>query len=340
MTERQTAIDKFLSQTDWAGAKRVTVAGDASNRRYDRLTDENGRTAILMDAPPEMGEDVKPFITIAQYLNKIGLNAPDILAQDDEQGFLILEDLGDDLYARVLTNRPELETELYEVAVDVLTHLHNAPCPNLAPYDPSIMTEMAALAYSWYLFGATGAQNETAKNAFSDEFKTILAPLSNSKQVLIQRDYHAENLLWMPERDGVKRVGLLDFQDAMLGHPAYDLVSILQDARRDVSQNVQSAMITRYVQQNGLDADAFQSAFAILGLQRNLRILGVFARLCMRDGKAHYVDLIPRVWGHIETNLRHPALAEIAPKILHDLPHPDDEILTRLKDKCATIPHL
>ena len=144
----------------------------------------------------------------------------------------------------------------------------------------------------------------------------------------------------MPDRDGVGKVGLLDFQDAMSGHPAYDLVSVLQDARRDVSPQVQAEMKTRYIQQNNLDADEFEAAYALLGVQRNLRILGVFARLCMRDGKAHYIDLIPRVWAHIETNLAHPALSSIAKSILEDLPYPNKIILIELKEKCATVPHL
>jgi aminoglycoside/choline kinase family phosphotransferase len=340
MTDRQAKTASFLSATDWRDAQRVTVAGDASNRRYDRLTKPDGSTAILMDAPPEKGEDIRPFVRIAQHLTNIGLNAPDVLAKDDAQGFLILEDLGDDLFARVLEHSPDLEFPLYEAAVDVLTHLHKAPFPTLTPYDTNIMTEMAALAYGWYVLGATGQIDAAKIGIFVKKFSTLLAPLAHTPQVLIHRDYHAENLLWMPQRDGVEKVGLLDFQDAMSGHPAYDLVSILQDARRDVSPLVQTAMKARYIDQNGLDVDDFSAAYALLGVQRNMRILGVFARLCMRDGKAHYVDLIPRVWAHIETNLAHPALSPVAEMILDDLPYPDKKILTELKEKCATVPHL
>jgi aminoglycoside/choline kinase family phosphotransferase len=340
MTDRQAAIVDFLNTTDWRNVLRVTVAGDASNRRYDRLTKPGGSTAILMDASPEKGGDIRPFVRIAQHLKSIGLNAPDVFAKDEALGFLILEDLGDDLFARVLENTPDLEQPLYEAAVDVLTHLHKAPMPTLAPYDTSVMTEMAALAYSWYVLGVTGQIDTEKTGAFMEKFSTLLAPLSDTPQVLIQRDYHAENLLWMPQRDGVGKVGLLDFQDAMSGHPAYDLVSVLQDARRDVSPLVQTAMKARYIDQNGLNADEFNTAYALLGVQRNMRILGVFARLCMRDGKAHYVDLIPRVWAHIETNLAHPATSSIAEMILGDLPYPDKNILIGLKEKCATVPHL
>jgi aminoglycoside/choline kinase family phosphotransferase len=340
MTNRQTAITDFLNATDWREAQRVTVAGDASNRRYDRLTLPDGATAILMDAPPEKGEDIRPFVRIAQHLTDIGLNAPDVYAKDETLGFLILEDLGDDLFARVLEKSPDLEQPLYEAAVDVLTHLHKAPTPTLMPYDTNLMTEMAALPYGWYILGATGQTNAAKTAAFVATFTTLLAPLETAPRVLIQRDYHAENLLWMPQRDGVQKVGLLDFQDAMSGHSAYDLVSILQDARRDVSAQIQTEMKARYIDQNGLDADDFNAAYAVLGLQRNMRILGVFARLCMRDGKAHYVDFIPRVWAYIEENLHHPTLASIAEVILGDLPYPDENILARLKEKCATVPHL
>jgi aminoglycoside/choline kinase family phosphotransferase len=340
MSDRETAMSRFLQATQWSGAQRVNVAGDASNRRYDRLIDTDGTTAILMDAPPEKGEDVRPFVRIAQHLNSIGLNAPSILTQDEEKGFLILEDLGDDLFARVLEHSPDLEAPLYEAAVDVLTHLHATPCPQLEPYNTATMTEMAALAYSWYVLGAKGQVDTDKSAAFCATFGALLAPLADVPQVLIQRDYHAENLLWMPQRDGVQRVGLLDFQDAMSGHPVYDLVSILQDARRDVSPLIEAEMKARYIEQNALDFTEFEKAYALLGAQRNLRILGVFSRLCMRDGKAHYVDLIPRVWGHIETNLAHPALSSISEQVLNDLPFPDQNVLTELKEKCATVPHL
>ena len=335
MIDRQNASNDFIASAGWQDAQRQTVAGDASNRRYDRLTKSNSDTIILMDAPREKGEDVRPFVQIANHLRAIGLSAPEILAADTERGFLLIEDLGDDLFARVLQQDASLERPLYTAAVDVLTHLHGAPCLDLKPYDADVMTEMAALAYVWY--ARENTLETTAR--FTAAFHNLVAPLDQSARVLIQRDYHAENLLWLPSRSGVARVGLLDFQDAMSGHPAYDLVSVLQDARRDVSANIETEMKAHYVAQNGLDADDFERAYAILGLQRNLRILGVFARLCMRDGKAHYVDLIPRVWGHIQTNLRHPALTGIATIINNDLPPPTPVFLEHLKSQCATLPH-
>jgi aminoglycoside/choline kinase family phosphotransferase len=193
------------------------------------------------------------------------------------------------------------------------------------------MADLAALALDWYRHGATGEENATLRARFCALLETHLAALPGTDSVLIQRDYHAENLLWLPGRAGVARVGLLDFQDAMRGHRAYDLVSLLQDARRDVSPPVAEAMLRHYIAATGADADTFTTAFHWLGAQRNLRILGVFARLCLRDGKPHYIDLIPRVWAHLQTDLRHPALAPLAGIVAETLPAPTPAHLDALK---------
>ncbi len=329
----------FLQTTGWQDAVCETVAGDASNRRYDRLT-LKGRTAILMDAPTEKGEDVRPFLSIARHLQSLGFSAPKILAEDIENGFLLLEDLGDDLYARVLAENEDLSSELYSAATDALLDLHNAKVPEgLPPYDVDFMAEMAALAWRWYLRG-TDAPYEEKATAFENAFKPVLARYAATADVLIQRDYHAENLLWLPERDGVARVGMLDFQDALVGHRAYDLLSLMQDARRDVPPALERQMLDRYIATSGLNAQEFENAYYVLGVQRNLRIIGVFGRLCMMAGKAHYVDLIPRVWAYLLRDLQHPALGEVAEIIMSDLPKPTPEILSGLKEKCATLPKL
>ena len=327
----------FLGLHGWNTAARTTVAGDASNRRYDRLTTGDGARAILMDAPPAKGEDVRPFIAVTGLLRAQGLSAPRILAADTDAGFLLLEDLGDDLLARVIATDPSLEHTLYAAATDVLIHLHRAPPPDLPPYDAATMTPLAALAFDWYGAGASDQSVTQAKAKFEAACAAALGPLDGHLTALIQRDYHAENLLWLPDRDGVARVGLLDYQDAMRGHPAYDLVSILQDARRDVSGDIADQMITRYVTATGTDRAGFETAYALLGMQRNMRIIGVFARLSMAYGKPHYVDLIPRVWDHLMTNLRHPALADIAPLIIGPLPRPTPDILHNLRDKCGSV---
>ncbi|MDK3071798.1 phosphotransferase [Sedimentitalea sp. JM2-8] len=330
MPDRNALAETFLSGTDWATTDRAPLAGDASNRRYERLTRPGtGQTAVLMDAPPERGEDVRPFLRIARHLKKIGLSAPRILAEDPVHGFLLIEDLGDALFARVIPERPDLEPVLYEAATDVLLKLHKAPMPDLDPYDAARMTDMAALAFSKYRQGIVG--DNTGEDLFREKFPGILSRIEPADPVLIQRDYHAENLLWLPDRQGVARVGLLDFQDAMSGHPAYDLVSLLQDARRDVPDAIQSGMKDRYIEGSGIDRAAFDIAYTCLGVQRNLRILGVFARLGKDYGKPHYVDLIPRVWRYLLSGLQHPALASVA-LILNDaLPQPTAENLQKLR---------
>lgn len=335
MPDRSAILLGFLAGTAWAGADVAPLAGDASNRRYLRLRHPmTGETAVLMDAPPEKGEDVRPFIEIATYLTGLGLSAPRILAQDPQQGFLILEDLGDALFARVIPQSPEREEPLYAAATDLLAELHrHAPPAGLKHYSPSLMADMAALAFDWYLTGTTGA-NSPLREPFHATLLATLVTHATPADVLIQRDYHAENLLWLPERTGIARVGLLDFQDAMIGHRAYDLVSVLQDARRDVPQAVETAMIARYIAATGVAAQDFETAYHCLGAQRNLRILGVFARLCLRDGKKHYVDLIPRVWAHLQRDLEHPALAPVARILQGVLPEPTPEILQGLKNQC------
>lgn len=335
MPEHSAEITRFLAASGWAGAEARPLAGDASNRRYLRLTAPGGARAVLMDAPADRGEDVRPFLHIARHLSGLGLSAPAILGEDVEAGLLLLEDLGDALFARLLEQSPGMEPLLYESATDLLVALHrHAPPAGLASYTPARMADLACLALDWYRLGATGSQS-TERDRFYAETETVLARLSDLDTVLIQRDYHAENLLWLPERDGIARVGLLDFQDAMRGHPAYDLVSVLQDARRDVTPSLAEAMVARYIAATGVDADGFTTAYACLGAQRNLRILGVFARLCLRDGKAHYVDLIPRVWSHLMQDLRHPALAPVAALVASELPAPTPEIVARLKARCA-----
>ena len=339
MTEREQLRASFIATTSWRNAKVLPLAGDASNRKYLRLEMNDGRSAVLMDAPPDKGENIRPFIQVALYLRSLGLSAPQIFEHDEVRGFLLLEDLGDALFARILEHRPELETTLYTAAVDVLFELHKRDAPAfLQHYTPDIMAEMSSLAFDWYLRGIRGVDC-AAKDTFLTAMKSALSRIE-PKTVLIQRDYHAENLLWLPDRAGFGNVGLLDFQDAMSGHPAYDLVSLLQDARRDVSKVVETSMIELYIKTCNCDADQFRADYQILGAQRNLRILGVFARLCLRDGKSHYVDLIPRVWDHLMADLMCPALADVAGVVQNSLPPPTQVNLKVLKEKCAAIQNL
>lgn len=338
MSERTILATAFLARNGWSDAARTPLAGDASSRRYERLRHRDLGAAILMDAPPERGEDVRPFIAIADHLLGLGLSPPRILARDEDNGLLLLEDLDDALFARVVQASPELEMPLYEAATDMLLELHRSAPPEwLLPYDSEIMTDMAALAFDWYL-GHGAAPDPQARRRFMAAFRLLLAQHPAAPPVLIQRDFHSENLLWLPGRKGAARVGLLDFQDAMAGHAAYDLVSLLQDARRDVPPETETAMIARYLDGSGKDRDDFDAAYHLFGAQRNLRILGVFARLCLRDGKAHYVDLIPRVWGLLQRDLDHPALAPVTAMLRDALPAPDALLLNRLKEKCSQVP--
>lgn len=333
---RRTNLESFLNACGWAEAQRLPLAGDASSRRYDRLVRLDGAKAVLMDAPPEKGEDIAPFVRIGQHLSGLGFSAPKIMAQDAEHGFLLIEDLGDALYARVAQDNPATETEIYCAAVDLLCDLHRHPVPtDINLYDPALMTDLAGLAFDWYLPAATGAADDTAKARFSDLFASLLREHAQANDVLILRDYHAENLLWLPDRSGVARVGLLDFQDAMAGHPAYDLISLLEDARRDVSPTLCAQLMDRYIAQTEQPTEAFHCAASVIAAQRNLRIVGVFARLCCRDGKAGYVDLLPRVWAHLMQDLSHPALSDVKELIVTHLPAPDEMVRNRIKRACA-----
>lgn len=328
---REDQMRAFLSRSGWGDADREFLAGDASNRRYDRLEHPTLGRAVLMDAPPAKGEDTRPFINIATHLRSIDLGAPEIIAGDTEHGFLILEDLGDDLFARVLARDLSLETQLYLAATDVLIVAQRmAPPAGLKPYGVAEMAETAMLAVDWYL-EYTSPKSPDILEDFHHRIATLLDQNISGPPVFVQRDYHAENLLWLPEKDGIAKVGLLDFQDAMLGPPAYDLASLLKDARRDVSPNVQAKCIQHFIDQTSADPAAFSAAYAICSAQRNLRIIGVFARLSVRDGKRQYPDMLPRVWRNLMDDLSHPVLHEFGKWIAQYFPAPSPEIISTLK---------
>ncbi|MGB8811905.1 MAG: phosphotransferase [Paracoccaceae bacterium] len=334
MSNRSDLSKAFLSKAGWSNARRRFLAGDASDRSYDRLT-LGVESAVLMDSPAGKADDPATFVAVADHLRSIGLSSPKILAQDLTNGFLLLEDLGNALYARVILNDPTTEEPLFAAATDVLGHLqtHTAQnnLPNLSTQDWS---NAAALALDWYSRAITGIEIDTS--GFTSTLAALLDRYADGPRVMILRDYHAENLLWLPERSNLRRVGLLDFQLAQLGQPGYDLVSLLQDARRDVPISIEDAMIRRFVARSGSTAETFAPAYAVLGTQRALRILGVFARLCLDRSKPQYIDLIPRVWGQLQRNLRNPALAPMA-KICNDLlPEPTPERLERIRAQCGT----
>ncbi len=284
-------IVNFLAQNKLENAAREPLAGDASNRRYERIR-AGDETYMLMVAPPDK-EDVKPFINVDQILRSFGLNAPKIHDNDVENGLLLLEDFGDDLYSKVLQINPTIEKELYRAAIEVLENLPD-DC-DVPEYSTQKLLDEAALFADWF---ATGADREE----YLDIWRGILAKLDNSEKVIVLRDYHADNLVWLPEREGLRKVGLLDFQDALFGHRAYDYVSLLEDARRDVSPEIVCGILEG-------KSEGFMRDYYILGAQRNCKIIGIFNRLKKRDGKDGYLKFLPRVWNHLRGDLEHPALA-------------------------------
>lgn len=334
MTRSLQKIETFLTATGWQHAARQTIAGDASQRQYTRLTQSDGSTAILMDAPANRGEDCGPFVRIAGFLRDHGLSAPQIYHQDLAEGLLLIEDLGQALFFDLMARDSARQEPLYQAAIEVLAALQKTDAPDLPLCDAAWLTEMTDLFFDWYLEKGDPAY----RSAFVHAFTPLAEKVADGPQVMMLRDFHAQNLLWLPQREGLARVGLLDFQDAMRGHPAYDLVSILQDARRDVRPWMEEAMINRFLELTGYDRSAFETAYAVLGVQRNLRILGVFARLSQSDGKPGYVDLIPRVWGYLQRDLEHPALIGVRAALGPLLAEPDADFLENLKNRCEINP--
>ncbi|MEC3861598.1 phosphotransferase [Mesobacterium sp. TK19101] len=300
---------------------------DASSRTYTRLC-KGEDTAVVMQDPDG---DVALFARLSRHLSALGLSAPRIIAEAPQDGLLLIEDLGDDLFARLCETDPALEPTLYDTAVDVLIALHRAKPPaGLTVATPSLLAQMIDPAFDFYAARAGQTPSQTDRRALQAALKDALDSHASVADVMILRDYHAENLLWLPQRTGTACAGLLDFQDALIGHRAYDLVSLLQDARRDVTGPVTDRAIRRFADRTGTPEDTLRAACAVLGVQRNLRILGIFARLAVLRGKPGYLGLIPRVWGHIDRSLHHPALSSVAPLIAKYLPAPTPDVLERL----------
>lgn len=336
MADRAAPAQGFLQRAGWGAARAEHLAGDASDRSYARIF-LSDQSAVLMDSPPGGVDDIRAFVAMDRHLRGLGLSAPAILAEDLEGGFLLLEDLGDDLYARLLKRKPQREADIYAAAVDVLAHLQAAPAPvglpNLSAAD---WAGAAGLVLEHYVPAVTGENPDPSPLLAA--LTAALSSHADGPRVLILRDFHAENLLWLPDRQGLARVGILDFQLGQMGQPGYDLVSLLQDARRDVAIETETAMVARFAAATGADAKAFAAEYAVLGAQRALRILGIFARLCVVGGKSGYLRLIPRVWGQLWRNLDHPALADLRRECARLLPEPTPERLERIEDQCPTFP--
>lgn len=305
----------FLADAGWDGAAIVPLAGDASFRRYFRVLD-GGRRAVLMDAPPPH-EDPRPFIAIAEHLLADGFAAPRILARDLTQGLVLIEDFGDLRVKEHLDETPDNELTVYTRAIDLLADLHRLPAADVPAYDRAVYQREAGLLTEWYC-PAIGIDVDV--DAYARAWGAVLPIVeqSSSPTVTVLRDYHAENIMLIdaPASHGL---GLLDFQDALAGHPAYDLVSLLQDARRDVPVEVEAAMLAHYKAVANPPAD-FDVAYAVLGAQRNAKIIGIFTRLWKRDGKPRYLSYLPRMWSLLERDLQHPALAPVADWFAANIP--------------------
>lgn len=299
----------FLEANGWGDGALLPLAGDASFRRYFRVV-APGRTAVLMHAPADK-EDSQPFIDVAGHLNRLGFAAPKIMASDMEEGLILLEDFGDARMREVVDAAPESEARIYRDAVTLLGVLHRSGAGDLPAYTMSEYLREARLFTEWY---APALNLNVDETGFDAAWEKVLEPLVNlDEPVTVLRDYHAENLMLLEGRHGIGSLGLLDFQDALAGHPAYDLVSLLQDARRDVPRELEENMLTHYRVTNPVACGPeFDAAYAILGAQRNVKILGIFTRLWKRDGKSRYLSYQARVWRYLERDLRHPALAPVA----------------------------
>jgi aminoglycoside/choline kinase family phosphotransferase len=317
-TPRDAVIAGFLRAQGWDPASRRPLAGDASFRRYDRLI-EDGRRAVLMDAPPPQ-ENVRPFVRVAGLLAGMGLSAPRVLAADEAAGLLLLEDLGDDTYTRLIARGTD-ERMLYMLAIDAVIELHrrlpDSARAMLPVFDEARALREVALLLDWYWPAKLGANPpDEVREAYLDAWRQILPPVLSAAQVpqsMALFDYHVDNLLWLPERAGAAACGLLDFQDAVIAPVTFDLVSLLEDVRRDVAPEIAAAAIARYLAAfPGIDGDAYAAAYSVIGAQRNCRIAGTFTRLWKRDGKPGYLRFMKRVWRLIEGDIAHPALAPLA----------------------------
>ncbi len=309
--DRTHEITAFLLSRGWGRAKREYLAGDASFRRYERVFDGD-RQAVLMDAPPPF-EDVRPFMHVTGLIGAAGLSAPAIIESDTEEGFLLLEDLGDASFSRVLLRATEEESTLYMAAMDALLMLQKGVLPrDIPPYDAAVYLREVSLFSDWFMPQVLGlAASATLRSEYLAIWEALLADAQLASSVMVHRDYHADNLLWLPNRQGPLRVGMIDYQDALVGDPFYDVVSLLEDARRDVAADTVDAAFEHFINGLGISEVDARRRFCILGAQRNLKIIGIFTRLAVRDGKAHYLSFLPRVWGHLMRDLQHPAMKSL-----------------------------
>jgi len=347
MSERLAWLEEFVARAGWGEAEREAIQGDASTRSYSRLS-MNGRKAVLMNAPkgdeapgePDgasvetrraigynalarlAGPNMEAFLTVAQELSMRGLSAPHIIAADVDLGFALLEDFGDGDFWRVIQADPSMERPLYEAAIDVLAVIYRSSFPSIPTfkgnawhireYDEAALLAETDLFLDYYAPDVGRSVGDAARAEFYDLWRAAFKRLDAHAHGLCLRDFHAQNLFWLPDRDGQARVGLIDFQDALFAHPAYDLASFLEDARRDVDLALFEPMKQRFCEKAGLRYDNyFQAAYAVMAAQRNTKVIGFPVRAHVKFGKPQYRSLIPRVRDHLKRDLSHPACADL-----------------------------
>ena len=351
--ERIALLRGFINEAGLGEAERRRMQGDASTRIFERLTAAN-RTTVLMNAPrrpdgppvrdgkpysaiAHLAEDIVPYIALAAGLRRIDLSAPEILHADLDQGLILMEDLGDE---HIVGSNPPAPVEMrYATAVDLLASLHARNLPNRLPvtsaldyrlprYDVGAFLIEAELLLDWYLVSAGAPVGDAARAAFVTLWRNALEPVTEAPATWVLRDYHSPNLLWLPQREGIARIGVVDFQDALIGPAAYDVASLLQDARVDVPENMEMNLLGRYARarlshDRSFDTGGFTLLYATLAAQRATKILGIFARLQRRDSKPQYLRHMPRLWGYLQRSLAHPALAALKGWYAVNVPSPD-----------------
>ena len=325
MVERTQQIADFLGRAGWAGAGAQPLAGDLSPRKYVRLTRSDGSRAILMDADPEADPSTPAYLAMTRWLGALGLSVPDVRAARESEGLLLLEDFGDAMLTGLIQNHPERQNEYYHQAIEVLIVVRDAAPKALRQPTADQMVQDTNLADEWY-----PGVDRAALAHFRGVLEAALEGILATGASVSLRDFHADNVIWLEDREGVQKVGLLDYQDAFLTHPVYDLMSLMTDARTDVPRTLRAQLIEHYARETNEAVDAVAHAVAVLGAQRNLRILGVFARAARKYGKPQHLSAMPRVYGYFSECLSHPAFSELAVDLPNMLPEPNPELIKGL----------
>ena len=306
MTSREQLLTRFLARNGLDGSEVVALADDCSFRRYFRVHTDDA-PLVVMDAPPDR-EDVAPFVTLSRLLNSMGYSAPRILDEDRRDGFLLLDDFGDATYTRAIAGGAD-ETVLYTRAMDVLIDLHDRPVPDAAlpDYTDAMLLDEVALFVDWYLVRYRSLPvTRAARDGWLEAWSRSMPVLRASPATLVLRDYHVDNLMLLGDRNGLAACGLLDFQDAVIGPAGYDVVSLLQDSRRDIADDLVGAMLDRYFDARGghLDRAGFMRSYHALGAQRALKVFGIFVRQSLLHGNHQYLVHLPRLERHVAADLR------------------------------------